>query len=193
LSAPDLSHADIYGGLDVGRVNDLTVLTPGAEVVGRQDVAVAYLVKTLTAKRTAFRAQRKMIFDAHDLLDFQRLSVDATGLGAQLAEELEEAFGEDVVEKVNFSAEVKADLATRAFRWLRDGRVRFTRDAAGKTLHDECIALRRKVSDAGNIQYVSPRTAAGHGDHFWSMALMLRAMDRGQAPRGLGDSMMGHA
>lgn len=192
-AAPDLSHADIYGGLDVGRVNDLTVLTPGAEVVGRQDVAVAYLVKTLTAKRTAFRAQRRMIFDAHELLDFQRLAVDATGLGAQLAEELSEAFGEDVVEQVNFSAEVKADLATRAFRWLRDGRVRFTRDAAGKTLHDECIALRRKVSDAGNIQYVSPRTAAGHGDHFWSMALMLRAMDRGQAPRGLGDSMMGHA
>lgn len=191
--APDLSHADIYGGLDVGRTHDLTVLTPGAEVIGRQDVAVAHIVKMLTAKRTAFRAQRKMIFDAHSLFDFQRLAVDATGLGAQLAEELAEEFGDDVVEQVNFSAESKADMATRVFRWLRDGRVRFTRDAAGKLLADECVALRRKVSDAGNIQYVSPRTAAGHGDRFWSMALMLRAMDRGQIPRGMGETMMGHA
>lgn len=180
---PDLSAASIYGGLDVGRHHDLTVLTPGALALGK-----AWIVATLTAKRTAFKAQRKMVFDAHARLGFERLVIDKTGLGEQLAEELVEEFGEDVVEPLQFTHEAKADLATRAFRWLRDGRVRFTRDDAGRALAEECIAVRRKVTASGNVVYESPRTAKGHGDRFWSFALMLRAMDSaGSLPRGVGN------
>jgi len=181
-SAPDLSCAPIYGGLDVGRHHDLTVLTPGA-----LERNAAWIVATLTAKRTAFKAQRAMIFGAHERLGFEKLCVDKGGLGEQLAEELVEAFGEDVVESLAFTTALKSDLATRAFRWLRDGRVRFTRDEAGKALAAECVALRRKVTKAGNVTYESPRNAAGHGDRFWSFALMLRAMDQTALPRGVGD------
>lgn len=180
---PDLSTAPIFGGLDVGRTQDLTVLTPGALAQ-----EVAWLVGTLTAKRTAFKAQRAMIFGAHERLGFERLAVDRTGIGSQLAEELAEAFGDDVVDAVAFTAEVKADLATRAFRWLRDGRVRFERGPAGKALHAETLAVRRRVTAAGNVLYESPRSAQGHGDRFWSFALLLRAMDAPRAPRGVGDT-----
>lgn len=182
-STPDLSSSPIFAGLDVGRHHDLTVLTPGA-----LHSRTAWIVAVLTAKRTAFKAQRKMIRDAHARLGFERFCVDKTGIGEQLAEELVEEMGEEVVEPVAFTAETKADLAGRVFRWLRDGRVRFTRDQAGRDLADECIALRRKVTKSGNIVYESPRTSKGHGDRFWSFALMLRAMDREPVARGVGDS-----
>lgn len=181
-TAPDLSRAPIFAGLDVGRHQDLTVLTPGA-----LERNIAWIIATLTAKRTAFKAQRKLIFDAHERLGFERLCVDKTGLGEQLTEELAEAFGSEVVEGIGFTADVKADLATRVFRWLRAGRVRFSRDQAGRDLAEECVALRRKVTASGNIVYESPRTSKGHGDRFWSFALLLRAMDRTPTARGVGD------
>lgn len=178
---PDLTGSPLFAGLDVGRTQDLTVLTPAA-----LRERVAWIVATLTAKRTAFKQQRQMIFRAHERLGWERLAVDATGLGSQLAEELAESFGESEVEQVTFTADVKADLATRVFRWLRDGRIRFERNEAGRLLHAETLAVRRKITAAGNVTYVSPQTAAGHGDRFWSMALALRAADQPELPRGVG-------
>lgn len=179
---PDLSGAPIFAGLDVGRVHDLTVLTPAA--LQRR---IAWITATLTAKRTKFRQQRRMIMGAYDALGWEKIAVDATGLGTQFSEELVELWGEDVVDPVLFTHEVKSDLATRVFRWLRDDRIRFEPGENGRLLHAETIAVRRKVTASGNIVYESPRTAAGHGDRFWSMALMLRAADQPELPRGFGD------
>lgn len=191
---PDFASAPIYGGLDVGRTVDLTVLTPGAlvERAVRRDgkdriERMAWTVATLTAKRTAFKAQKRMIFGAHERLGFTRLAVDKTGLGTQLAEELVEAMGEDVVDPVHFTNDVKADLATRVFVWLRDGRVRFEKGENGRLLAEEACAVRRKVTAHNNVIYESPRTANGHGDRFWSFALLLRAMDGPELARGMGD------
>lgn len=179
--APDLDDAEFFAGLDVGRHHDLTVLT----IVAVRD-GVAWVVAQLTAKRTAFKAQRAMIAKARDAFPWRRLVVDKGGLGEQLAEELVELYGAHEVEPFAFSAPGKEKLATTAFRWLRDGRVRFPRGDTGKALHAETIAVRRKVTTAGTVTFESPRTKAGHGDRFWSFACALLAASAPALPRGIG-------
>lgn len=181
-ATPDLSTADIFAGLDVGRTHDLTALTPIAELR-----RVAWVITVLTAKRSAFKAQRRMIESARDAFGWQKLVVDAGGLGTQLAEELVEQWGANEVIPVMFTAPLKATMATGVFRWLRDGRLRLPKDAEGRALHDEMLALRRKITPSGNVIYESPRTAAGHGDRFWSMALALMAASGPVLPRGKGE------
>jgi phage FluMu gp28-like protein len=178
---PALDFGELYAGLDVGRTNDLTVLTVIAVVNG-----VAYVIAVMTCKRTNFRSQKKMIRDAHRMFQWQSLHIDATGLGSQMAEELVEEFGEDEATPLAFTADVKDDLATRALRWFRDDRVRFPRGDEGKALHRETVAVRRIVTNSGNITYDVPRTSMGHGDRWWALCLALRGAGEPQSPRGMG-------
>lgn len=182
-STPDLSDAELFAGLDVGRTQDITALTPLATMR-----RIAWVLTVLTAKRTAFKAQRHMIERARETFGWRRLVVDASGLGTQLAEELVERWGEDEVIPLQFTMPLKATLATGVFRWLRDNRLRLPKDAAGRALRDEMVAVRRRVTNAGNVLYESPRTSQGHGDRFWSMALALLGASGPELPRGVGDS-----
>ncbi len=73
---------------------------------------------------------------------------------------------------ITFSNATKADMATRLLRWFRDEKLRLPKTADGRALRDDCIALRRVITESGNVVYTSPRTTAGgHGDRLWSLAL----------------------
>lgn len=177
---PELSGAEFFAGLDVGRENDLTALVVLA-VVGRY----AHVVAIETCRRTKFRAQRKMIREARELFGWSKLCVDATGMGVEMGEELVAQYGSEVV-PVTFTNPAKEELATRMLRWFRDDRVRFMRNDDGQKLHAETIALRRQVTAAGNVTYDVPRTSQGHGDRLWALALALKGAGEPIAPRGLG-------
>jgi phage FluMu gp28-like protein len=176
-----LAHGEIHAGLDVGRENDLTVLAVVVKL-GRW----AYVLPPITCKRTKFRAQRDMIRTAREAFGWDTLHVDATGLGMDMAEELVTQYGEDEVIPLQFTNPAKEDLATRAMRWFRDDRVRFPRGSEGKQLHRETCAVRRKVTESGNIVYEVPRTRDGHGDRWWSLCLALKGAGEPQSPRGMG-------
>lgn len=178
---PDLSGAEFFAGYDVGRWHDLAVLT----VIAKKD-GVAWVVAIITAKRTAFRAQRKMLARAREAFGWTRLYVDKTGMGESFAEELVEMWGEDEVVPVLFGHPSKSLMATTVFRWLRDGRVRLPKDVEGKQLRDEAIAVKRIVTPSANVVYESPRGTEGHGDRFWSFALALLAASGEPLPRGTG-------
>lgn len=177
----DAPGIEIHAGLDVGRHHDLTVLTIVAVVHG-----IAWVLAILTCKRTAFRAQKKMVSDARELFGWSTLHVDKTGLGEQFAEELVEKWGDEEVKLVAFTNETKADLATRMLRWLRDGRVRYPRGDEGTALYAETIAVRRKVTPNSNVVYTVPRTAKGHGDRWWSACLALKGAGEPPIVRGMG-------
>ena len=170
----------IYAGLDVARNEDLTALLVLA-VVERQRIAdgklvkdkVAYVKETITCKRTDFSGQKQMIRDARARHRWLNLHVDSTGMGTQIAEEMVDEWGSEVV-PVSFTNQSKEADATRALRWFRDDLVRFSRDDEGKALHGETVALRRMVTPAGNIVFEVPRTRLGHGDRWWAFALALR-------------------
>lgn len=179
---PDLDGAEVYAGLDVAREADLTALTVLASKAGR-----VWVLAIITCRRTAFREQKAMVARARELFGWERLFVDRTGIGAQLAEELVEKWGESEVVPVTFTSESKADMATRTLRWFRDGRVRFVRDSEGAELHKETIALRRKVTAAQQVVYEHERTAKGHGDRYWSFALALIGCGDPPQARGMGE------
>ena len=178
---PDLEGAEFFAGFDVGRWHDLSVLTVIALKNG-----VTWVVAIITAKRTAFRAQEKMLERAREVFGWSKLYIDKTGIGEAVAESLVEEWGEDEVVPVAFSHPVKSLMATTTFKWLRAGNVRMPKTAEGSKLRDEAVALRRVVTPSGNVVYESPRGPEGHGDRFWSFALALLAASGEPLPRGTG-------
>jgi phage FluMu gp28-like protein len=140
----------------------------------------------LTCPRTAFAEQKRLIRDARAVFRWETLHIDETGIGAQLAEELVEEFGEDEAKPVQFTEQSKADLCTRTLRWLKNGALRFPKDATGATLHQQGVSLRRVVTPANHVTYQFPRTADGHGDEFTAVMLALRGAGEPPVVRGVG-------
>jgi phage FluMu gp28-like protein len=180
---PELAGAEIHAGLDVGRTKDLTALVVVAVVRG-----VAWVLAVITCKRTKFRRQREILREARELFQWRTLHVDQTGIGAQLAEELVQLWGDHEVKPLTFTNASKEDLATRTLRWMRDGRVRFPKNAEGRLLHQDTVALRRVITPAGNVVFEGPRTANGHLDRLWALALALKGAGEPPEPRGLGET-----
>lgn len=177
---PSLDGAEFFAGLDVGRDHDLTALTIVALLRG-----VCWVLPSITCKRTDFAEQKKVIREARRIFRWDKLHIDQTGLGRQLAEELVEEFGSEAV-PVTFTNPVKADLVTRALRWFRDEKVMLPKCKEGDQLAAETVACRRIVTTSGNVQYDVPRTRNGHGDRFWSMCLALWGAGEPVSPRGMG-------
>jgi phage FluMu gp28-like protein len=178
---PALDFAEIHAGLDVGRHHDLSVLTIVA-VVG----SVAWVLAVIPWKRTAFRDQRRNLIAARDTFQWSTIHIDKGGLGEQLTEELVDDWGESEVKAVAFTNPEKESMATRAFRWFRDNRVRFPRGPEGVALRDETIAVRRVITNSGNVVYSVPRSSKGHGDRWWSLCLALKGAGEPPLSRGVG-------
>ena len=163
---------EYYLGVDIGRRHDLSVFWLWEKV---SDVFWTRLVREM--KGSTFREQREFLYS---LLEgspsIRRTCIDATGIGAQLAEEAVERFG-NRVEPVVFTPRVKEDLAFTFRRKFEDRLVRIPRDRA---IREDLHSVRKLTTSSGNIRFDSERTEAGHSDRFWAGALGLHA---GEAQR----------
>ncbi|MDA2913155.1 terminase family protein [Acidobacteriia bacterium AH_259_A11_L15] len=181
------STGAVYLGVDIGRRRDLTVLwllevenplaPPEARVYSTRGV--------LTLDRQPFSQQHRALDSLLAAKNIplspvapaagylvQRCAVDATGLGAMLAEELEQKWG-GRVEPVQFTLGVKEDLAVRVKRLLEDGRLRLPYDPAVRAALG---SVKRYATATGHWRFDADRTdTAGHADHFWALALALYA------------------
>jgi phage FluMu gp28-like protein len=96
-----------------------------------------------------------------------RAAIDATGMGAPLAESLAQEFGPRV-EPVVFSAAVKEDLAYRTKRRMENG---LTLLPDSRDIRRAFAAVKKFVTVSGNLRFDAERTDAGHADEFWAKAL----------------------
>jgi phage FluMu gp28-like protein len=134
-------------------------------------VAVARLVHTLSntpfAEQLAFARELLSLpgLDGRPLV--RRACIDATGMGAPLAEALEREFGPRV-ESVTFTAAVKEDMAYRVKRRMEQ-RLDLIPDAP--EIARAFGAVKRLVTVAGNTRFDAERTDLGHADEFWAKAL----------------------
>ena len=103
----------------------------------------------------------------------RRACIDATGIGAPLAEALEHEFGPRV-EPVVFTATVKEDLAYRTKRRL-ENRLSLLPDT--REIRRAFSAVKRFVTPSGNLRFDAVRTDAGHADEFWAKTLADLAAD----------------
>ena len=162
------SGRECYFGYDVGRVHDLAVVAV-VEKVGD----VFWTRALIEMPKTKFSAQEKAL---GDLVPFcLRGAVDATGLGREMAERLAEKFV-GRVEPVTFTAPVKHEMAIRMKRHFEE---RTLRIPDNRPLRRDLNAVKRIVTSAGNIRFDAERTADGHADRFWALALALHAAGHG--------------
>lgn len=161
-------RGDLYVGMDIGRKKDLTVIwlleRCGPVLVTRGVVIM---------ERAPFHIQRQTLFKILGHRGMCRACLDATGLGMQLAEEAQRAFGQYRVEAVTFSGPAKESLAYGLRSALEDARLIIPDD---HDVHEDLHSVRKATTAAGNIRFdVAASEAQGHGDRFWAAALAVEA------------------
>jgi phage FluMu gp28-like protein len=97
----------------------------------------------------------------------RRACIDSTGMGAPLAEALEQEFG-GRVEPVTFTAAVKEDMAYRVKRRMEQ---RLDVIPESPEIARAFGAVKKLVTLAGNTRFDAQRTDLGHADEFWAKAL----------------------
>lgn len=166
-----LTGGDVFMGFDIGRHRDLSVIWV-LERVGD----VYWTRRVVELKGVPFATQREVLYN---ILPFvNRSGIDATGMGAQLAEEAHAKFGSRV-EPVVFTNLVKGDLATTLRRTFEDKQVRIPVD---KNIREDLHSVRRISTSAGNIRFDADRDKESHADRFWSLALALHAATNARGP-----------
>jgi phage FluMu gp28-like protein len=193
VPVPEDSNGEFYLGIDIGRHRDRTVFWVDHVTVGPSDArpgavgpdedwgraplgptahtAVARLVRTLSntpfAEQLAFARELLSLPGPDGRPLIRRACIDATGMGAPLAEALEREFGPRV-EPVTFTAAVKEDLAYRVKRRMEQ-RLDLIPDAP--EIARAFGAVKKLVTAAGNTRFDAERTDLGHADEFWAKAL----------------------
>lgn len=159
---------ELFAGFDVGRRRNASELVVLERAGGRFTVRMAD-----TLRQAEYRAQKQCLEELMSVRGgvVRRLCIDATGLGANLAEDLARAFPMRV-EPVLLTAGVKESLAVAL-------RIAFqNRDLlipADREFIAQVHAVRRVVTAAGHARFDADDEGASHADKFWALALALHA------------------
>lgn len=162
----------LFAGVDIGRKKDLTVLWV-VEQLG--DVFYTRHVETMEKMRKS--AQEAILWPWFEICD--RICIDSTGLGIGWTDDAQDKFGEQRVEGVNFSGQVKEALAYPLKGAMEDRKVRIPEDAK---IRADLRKVQKVTTSAGNIRFVAESTPDGHADRFWALALALHAGSNPSAP-----------
>lgn len=160
-------------GMDIGRSKDLSVILIGAKVNG-----VTHLIATEVLRKMPFAEQLQRLCTHAADRRVSRVAIDATGIGAMLAEEARRALGSKA-EGVVFNAKTKGELYAAMRRAFEDKTVRIP---AERDLREDLHAVQRNVSTGGAITYSAPRNDDGHSDRASALALLLHAANRRGCP-----------
>lgn len=164
-----------YLGVDIGRRKDLTSIVRGREF----PEGAMHLLPSENLVNLPFEGQRARIRQIIREERVGRCRIDATGIGAQLAEELQAEFP-GVVEPVTFyDVNNKNRIVTQAKIGLERGAL--TMPADDPVMLADFHKIKRHVTPSGNIIFDAARDKTGHADRFWAAGLCLDAAitDRG--------------
>jgi phage FluMu gp28-like protein len=169
-------------GLDVGRTQDITVIT-----VGEKSGGIVFTRAILRIRSMRLPQQLERLRPLLETPNFGRLSGDATGLGLGLVEFAQEVCGAHRAEAVQFAGREK-----RTVRGVEQEDTALVTELMALDLLDvfekrgiriPCeMALRdglrkpERITTGSGVRIAATRDGAGHADEFWSMALMVRAL-----------------
>lgn len=178
-------EGDLYLGNDIGRNRDLSVVTV-LERIGRLKRVAAML--RMSGMRLP--AQQEQLEKVCRLPKFRSYEGDMTGIGLGLVEYLQEAFGDYRIRGVNFSsteplsdriraegrkaetARVTEIMATELLGCFEERSIEIPADSE---LRDDLRKPEKITSPGGRVSIAATMDEAGHADHFWSLALAVRA------------------
>jgi phage FluMu gp28-like protein len=158
--------APAYLGIDVGRRHDLTVFW-----LLRRVGDVLWTTQIRTLAKTLFRVQFEEAAKLMCAVNVQRLCIDATGIGAQLAEDLRLKFGARV-EEVRFTHPVQMEVGMPMLPLFQDRGIRIP---AEQSVREGLHKVRKTVTASNNVRLEAESDEAGHADEFWACALAVHA------------------
>lgn len=155
-----------YGGMDIGRHNDLTAIA----ILSLCQDGKVFVEDIKVLRNTEFRQQMIEASNLIRALSLRRICIDASGLGMQLAEDLQREFGA-TVEPVNFTNAVKTEMLNGLKKAFGDRTCLIPNEPE---LLREFQSIRRVIT-ANTISYQADRNANGHADRAISIALAHKA------------------
>lgn len=161
----------IYGGFDVARRKDLTVLD-----IEDQVGDVFWNRAIILLPKVRLTLQKEMLWNVMDKINMERICIDSTGMGLSLGEDTVHRYGTSKAEKVEFTNKVKEDLAVRTRHIFEDRQCRIS---ICQNLRDDLHAVKKITTAANNIRYDADRTDKGHADRFWAKSLAFMASNLG--------------
>jgi len=158
-------NPQLFLGVDVARKHDLCVIDVG-EKIGD----VVWDRARIELQGASFSEVEAELYRVLKLRALKRACIDATGLGAQLAERARQKFGWKV-EPITFTAPIKEELAFGLRGDFEDKRIRIVRD---DKLASDLRGIRKQVTSSGNMRFEG-ESADSHCDRFWAKALRQHA------------------
>lgn len=162
----------LYAGIDIGRKHDLTVLWI-VEHLGD----VLYTRKVISLKNMPKPEQEAILWPY--LARCRRVCIDATGLGIGWADDAQRRFGEHRIEAVTFTPRVKEALAYPVRGRMQDRTLRIPHDPA---IRADLRSVTKQTTASGSVRFTAERSAQGHADRFWALALAVHAAASPAAP-----------
>ena len=185
------AEGDLYGGQDVGRRRDLSVLAV-LEKVGQ----TKRIIGLLRMAGMRLPDQQKQLELVCRLPKFRGACIDMTGLGLGLVEYAQdEPWGGERIRGVDFSttepinerirsegrkaekARVTENMATALLGTFEDRSLEIHIELDPDAI-DDLRKPERLVSPGGRVSIAAVRDEAGHADHFWAFALAVRASEQ---------------
>ena len=158
----DDGTSPVYIGMDIGRSKDLTVI-----VIAARFGDVLSIVGVETLRNMPFADQLEVLLSKARDPRVRAVRIDATGLGAMLAEEATRKLGAKC-QGVVFNATSKGEMYGLLRRRFEERSIRVP---VSRDLREDLHAVQRVVSTGGNVTYAAPRNADGHSDRAAALAL----------------------
>jgi phage FluMu gp28-like protein len=162
----------IVAGFDVGRTRDRSELAVFENLGGRH---ICRLLRSYD--QVPFSEQEADLRRLLETLPVARLSVDKSGIGMNLAENLSRDYPQVVPEA--FSNESKERWATDFKILLQRRDLELPRD---REVVSQIHSIKRRVLPSGKVAFDAERTSRGHADRFWAIALACQK-ERGPGPK----------
>ncbi|MBS0212320.1 MAG: terminase family protein [Proteobacteria bacterium] len=156
---------ELYVGVDIGRKRDFTVIW----VVERLG-DVLYTREVIALRNMAKPDQEAILWPW--IARARRVCIDGTGLGIGWVDDAQRRYGESRVEGVTFTSKVKEELAYPVRGAMQDRTLRIPYSPA---IRADLRSVTKQTTAAGNIRFTAERSADGHADHFWALALAQHA------------------
>lgn len=164
-----------FGGLDIGRRRDLSVLD-----IEDQVGDVFWNRATIIFPKVRLTLQKEMLWKIMNIIRMERICIDSTGMGLTIGEDTVDKYGAYRAEQIDFTNKIKHDMAVRTRNVFEDRRSRI---ALCQKLRDDLHSIKKTTTAAGNIRYDAERSDLGHADRFWAKSLALLASEEGVIPQ----------
>ena len=174
----------LFLGMDVAATHDYTVIA-----LLRIDGPLIFVVAWVRIRGARLPAQKAVLRPLLADRRVKRAAIDSTGIGLGLVQDMEDEFP-GKVEGVNFAttepisprlmaegrksptARVTEIMATELAAAHEDKRISYPCDAV---MRNDLRKPHKVRSASGRVSIAAESTQTGHADHFWALALGLRA------------------